>query len=331
MHGMSSNTGFGAFREEGRKNKPNDHQIGQLYGAPATGATTELIALAHDLYMLQKVDRLPEKLIERLRNYDEFQGARYEVAIAAAFVKCAFDITWINHRRGPHPEFLAINSRTGEEVYVETKSRRRRGVLHHPGTLPPIEQLRVDVRGLYKEALHQDPGDRPFAIFLDMNLPGNSNVGEMTKWQREVVDGWQNSDQQIGLLGFTNFAWHYHGNKPTDATGPGVSARRAYHVNTPVAKHRNSVRSSGGIQYLRRYPQRILIDSSTVIRCGSAGIYPSCVTLRACHFACTSRPCREETYEITALSRSRATKPDARMELYARILSSRKGGAEVPQ
>src|SRR5207237_10138498 len=92
-----------AYRDEGRKNRPTNHKPGEVYGAPATGATVELIALAHDLYMLQKVDRLPEKLIGRLRNYNEFQGARYEVAIAAVFVKCGFEIEWIEDRTGPHP------------------------------------------------------------------------------------------------------------------------------------------------------------------------------------------------------------------------------------
>lgn len=164
---------------------------GQTYSAPATGMTIELIALAHDLYTLQKVDRLPDKLIDRLRNYNEFQGARYEVAIAAAFVKCGFEIKWIDDRTGPHPEFVAVNSRTGEKVSVETKSRRRPGAIHQRGTLPPTEQLRADVQRLYREALRQDLGDRAFAIFLDVNLRGSITPGELTKWQREIVDGWK--------------------------------------------------------------------------------------------------------------------------------------------
>src|SRR5437867_2357855 len=126
---------------------------GQTYSAPATGMTIELIALAHDLYTLQKVDRLPDKLIDRLRNYNEFQGARYEVAIAAAFVKCGFEIKWIDDRTGPHPEFIARNRRTGEEVATETKSRHRPGALHHPGALLPAEELCADVDRLYREAL----------------------------------------------------------------------------------------------------------------------------------------------------------------------------------
>lgn len=209
-----------AFHEEGQRNRPADHKAGQIYRGPATGATTELIALAHDLYMLQKVNRLPDPLADRLRNYNEFQGARYEVAIAAAFVKCGFEIEWLEGRVGRHPEFIARNGRMQDEVAVETKSRRRPGVLHHPGVLPPAEELRADVDRLYRQALGQDIGDRPFAIFLDVNLPPTTAPGIVANWQREIVDRWQNTPQQVALLGFTNFAWHYIGDQSALPAGP---------------------------------------------------------------------------------------------------------------
>ncbi len=188
-------------------------QKGQVYSAAATGETTELIALAHDMYMLQKANRLPERLINHLRNYGEFQGARYEVAIAAAFVKCGFEIEWIDDLTAKHPEFVGRHPHTREEVAVETKSRRRPGVLHQSGNMPAPEQLRADVDRLYREALQQDPGNRPFAIFLDVNLPPNTTVDAVAGWQREIAGRWQNNEQ-IALLGFTNFAWHYSGGAP---------------------------------------------------------------------------------------------------------------------
>ncbi len=209
-----------AFRQQGRKHEPDEHKTGDVYAAPATGETTELIALAHDLYMLLKVNRLPEQLVERLRNRDQFQGARYEIAIAAGFVKCGFQIEWIEDRAGPHPEFVSRNKKTGEEVAVETKSRHRPGALHQPGDLPPEEELRADVDRLYREALKQDPGGIPFAIFLDVNLPPNTAPEEAAKWQREIVGRWQDKEQQVSLLGFTNFAWHHLKDKPNELRNP---------------------------------------------------------------------------------------------------------------
>jgi hypothetical protein len=203
-----------AFREQQRKHLPANHQPGQVFGAPTTGEITELLALAHDLYLLQKVDRLPDSLVNRLRNHDGFQGARYEIAIAAAFVKCDFEIEWIGDLPIKHPEFVARNKQTGEVVAVETKSRRRPGVLNQPGTVPPPENLSADVDRLYREALGQDMGNHPFAIFLDVNLPPSTASSAVAGWQREIAGRWR-GNEQLALLGFTNFAWHYSGTGPT--------------------------------------------------------------------------------------------------------------------
>jgi hypothetical protein len=198
------------YRELQAKHVPANHAAGEVYGAPATGETTELLALAHDLYLLQKVDRLPDGLVNRLRNHDGFQGARYEIAIAGAFVKCDFDIEWIGDLPVKHPEFIARNKQTGEDVAVETKSRRRPGVLNHPGALPPPDELSADVDRLYREALGQDMRDRPFAIFLDVNLPPTTERAAVAGWQREIAARWR-GNEQLALLGFTNFTWHYSG------------------------------------------------------------------------------------------------------------------------
>jgi len=203
-----------AFREQQVKHLPANHQKGQVFTAPTTGEITELLALAHDLYLLQKVDRLPDGLVNRLRNHDGFQGARYEIAIAAAFVKCDFEIEWIGDLAVKHPEFVARNKQTHEEVAVETKSRRRPGVLNQPGTLPPPENLSADVDRLYREALGQDMGNCPFAIFLDVNLPPSTASSAVAGWQREIAGRWR-GNEQLALLGFTNFAWHYSGTGPT--------------------------------------------------------------------------------------------------------------------
>lgn len=195
-----------ALRSHQAKHKPLDHKKGQVFAAPATGEVVALIALAHDLYLLQKVNRLPKKLVNRLRNFDEFQGARYEVAIAATFVKCGFQIEWDTDAGKRHPEFIARNKRTGEELSVETKSRHRRGVLNQPGA--QADQVVADVDQLYSDALGQDSGNRPFAIFLDVNLPPGDNPSNLADWQAEILARWP-GNASVSLLGFTNFAWHY--------------------------------------------------------------------------------------------------------------------------
>jgi hypothetical protein len=82
--------------------------------------------------------------------------------------------------------------------------------------MPATDQLRAYVDRLYREALQQDPGKHPFAIFLDVNLPPNTTLDTVAAWQREIMGRWQNNEQ-LALLGFTNFAWHYSGDAPSRA------------------------------------------------------------------------------------------------------------------
>lgn len=138
-----------------------------------SGPIKAALALAYDLYFLQLVNKLPDSLVERLRDMVAFQGARYEVAIAATFARADFEIELLDEKveKAKHCEFIAKHKRTGTEVYVEAKSRVRRGVLNQAGAFNEETDIKGDVRGLYQSALTQAPGDKVFLIFIDANLP----------------------------------------------------------------------------------------------------------------------------------------------------------------
>jgi hypothetical protein len=194
--------------------------------SPITGEAQELLALADDTSrLLQTEKKFPKKLRTRLLNRNEFQGARYELAIAAIFIRTNFRIEWIDDRTGPvnalgkRCDFNAIHQATGETVAVETKSRRRKGHLHEAGEAKDSTDLSADVYNLYKEATEQNPGDRPFAIFIDINLPHQPTRTAMDKtWTSEVEEilkryGAANHDNPapFSFVFFTNFAWHFRG------------------------------------------------------------------------------------------------------------------------
>lgn len=52
---------------------------GKVHTAPMTGAVAAYLHLAYDLYALDHNAELQEKLINRLRDINNFAGARYEV------------------------------------------------------------------------------------------------------------------------------------------------------------------------------------------------------------------------------------------------------------
>jgi hypothetical protein len=139
----------------------------------ATGVVNAALSLAYDLYFLQLVNKLPTSLVDRLRDRVQFQGARYEVAIAASFVRAGFEIELLDEivKKEKHCEFIAKHKHTHTEAYVEAKSRVRPGVLNEAGTFDEAATVKAGVRQLYQSALSQAPQDKVFLIFIDVNLP----------------------------------------------------------------------------------------------------------------------------------------------------------------
>ena len=134
-----------------------------------SGAVRDLVGLADDVCRVCHAGGLPKSLKTRLKHREQFQGARYELAVAGCLARLGFTLDWHSERSTKHCEFTARHP-SGEVIAVETKSRHRPGVLHVAPTSTAKPQ-RADVEGLYREAIAQNPNDRPFAIFLDVNLP----------------------------------------------------------------------------------------------------------------------------------------------------------------
>jgi len=159
---------------------------------------------------------LPKRLRERLRLRDQFQGARYEAAIAATFIRCGFKLTWNENKAVKGPEFIADHPATGDSFAVEVKSRHRPGVLHAAGTAAEPEAVAANIEGLFVDALRHNPGDRPFAVFIDVNVPPQVALPDgRPRWaldvERIVAPYQQNADAvaPFALLAVTNALWHY--------------------------------------------------------------------------------------------------------------------------
>lgn len=211
---MRRNQGEAALnkRDEGRG----------MYSSTATGNISSLIALAYDVYTLRHAMALsPEDaIVKRLGNLEQFQGVRYELAVAAIIVRAGYAIEWITDVSRKLPEFVA---RRGEvEIVVEAKSRLRPGVLGKPGERPAHEELKADLGRLLRDALEKETDGRPFVVFLDLNLPPR---GEPTteKWLKQLHDevieprgeaSAENPDLFSAVV-FTNFSWHWDDAEPS--------------------------------------------------------------------------------------------------------------------
>ncbi|MDO8478387.1 MAG: hypothetical protein Q7W02_19760 [Candidatus Rokubacteria bacterium] len=156
---------------------------------PASGYMSELLALAYDLALLIDRHCLPVPLLERLRVRTEYQGARFEMAVAAISVRAGFRVNFIKDTTKTGPEFIAEDPITATSFGVEAKSRHREGVLHRPGQLDPKKAARADVDRLITEALAKDRRGLPYVVMIDVNAP--IEPGKTSLEQAWFVDAWR--------------------------------------------------------------------------------------------------------------------------------------------
>ena len=134
-----------------------------------SGAGILWFHLAYDLYLLDHHEEMQKRLLRRLRDPVAFQGARLEIVAAASLLPAGFVLDFADDKGpGKHPEFVATNRATNQQIAVEAKSRHRRGVLGREGdrSIP----ANADIRGLLAEAVAKDPPE-PLLIFLELNMP----------------------------------------------------------------------------------------------------------------------------------------------------------------
>src|SRR5437773_2537569 len=155
-----------------------------------TGNMKSLLVLADDIWQLAQAGSIPRWMPNRLGHRTEFQGARYELAAAAAFVRAGFRLEFVEERSAKAPEFVAINRSSGEKVAaVEAKSPRRVGVLHEePREGLPPDEVRAKVGRLLHDAFEQLGNvDCPALAFVDLNLPLSPGVPTREKpWFRDL-------------------------------------------------------------------------------------------------------------------------------------------------
>jgi hypothetical protein len=180
-----------------------------------TGNVKALQVLADDIYQLEHALKTPRKIVDRLRDPRQFQGARYEIAVASIFARCGFDIDFIDDATKRNPEFIARKNE--QQIAVEAKSRHRPGVLEQRGRMNQGDPAPAKIKEHYENALQQNPGCMPFLVFVEVNLAVTPGVPPMEKaWIKEAMKCFDDrchegkvSDADTGLI-LTNFGWHYY-------------------------------------------------------------------------------------------------------------------------
>ncbi len=134
---------------------------GELFSTPVTGAVSAYNRLAYNMYLIAHNGKdIQTRLLARLRNKENFQGAYYETQVAAWLIRAGFELEFEDEQDTSHThcEFTAIYPPTGEKYSVEAKSRETRA--GGSARTPVGQQLR---KALAKKADHKR------LVFLDLN------------------------------------------------------------------------------------------------------------------------------------------------------------------
>lgn len=200
---------------------------GERYTGVPDGWTKSLASLAFDITCLRQLGAIPATLVSRLKIPDQYQGARYELAVAAVFARLGFNINWIDPKSSDlkHCEFIAHHPPTGTSIAVEAKSRHCSGVIHQAGKLNEAKIRKGNVQPLINRAKQKSEfGKMPFVIFIDVNAPSKaSSDWQQIPWVKDILDAARKSSptsetepHDCNGIYFTNYSYHYDEERPSN-------------------------------------------------------------------------------------------------------------------
>ncbi|WP_421736248.1 YecA family protein [Caulobacter sp.] len=187
-----------------------------------TGATLAFRSVAYDTFCMMQAMSLTPKLLARLRHPDQFEGARYELWVAATLARADFSLELLNEddRRSRHGELIATHRKSGSKFWVEAKRRHRQidKVVGNAGA------VQVDVQGLIADAVGK-PANHARLIFIDVNLPPWHGTIENAPWVRQFRTSvnvlerqplYRGRDDLRAYVMATNHPYHYNSNTIPD-------------------------------------------------------------------------------------------------------------------
>jgi len=140
----------------------------QVKATDANAATQAFFQLAYDLYSLDHNAELQAKLLNRIKNLDQYPGARYEIFVAASMIRAGFkDFRFEDEddRSRKHCEFVATGP-SGRTYSVEAKDRN---TVEANNVVRPRIIKRLQ-NALSKAAEHER------IVFINVDLPNSTTL-----------------------------------------------------------------------------------------------------------------------------------------------------------
>ena len=188
---------------------------GEVSEAPVTGIVASHLGLAYSLYLLDHNVELQTRLINRLKDRSNFQGAFYELFVANILIRAGFSLTLEDETdsASKHCEFAAVSRRTGKRYWVEAKARSVAGILGKTekdggSDDDPLSQLIPHLN----QALAKPAADERL-IFIDLNTTPQFDNNKPTWHDRAIarLERYEDKELEGGKTAYvfvTNIGFH---------------------------------------------------------------------------------------------------------------------------
>ena len=185
-----------------------------LYESEMNGVVYCYVGLAYNLYLIRHNVELQDRLVARLKDQRQFQGAYYELIVANTLIRAGFELELEDEQdeTQKHCEFSARSKITGEKYWVEAKMRSVSGLMGKTKVDSakgenPLSQLTKHLN----QALAKPAPDRRM-IFIDVNAEPQGDSTE-PDWAGKATRRLDAKEKALrphdeAYLFVTNFAFH---------------------------------------------------------------------------------------------------------------------------
>jgi hypothetical protein len=192
-----------------------DRKPGEIPAVTATGAVNCYLGLSYSLYLIKHNVVLQERLIKRLKDQSNFQGAYYELIVANCLIRAGFDLTLEDETDDStkHCEFSAVSKRTLKKYWVEAKMRGVSGLLGRKDSDgSKQEDAAATVTTHLRKALKKPATDERL-VFIDVNSPP-TKPGEIPTWAENAFKRLERSERDTKpkdrtYVFITNIPYHH--------------------------------------------------------------------------------------------------------------------------
>jgi hypothetical protein len=151
-------------------------ELGKVHTIPSIGIASVYLLLAYNLYLIAHNQKLAARLIQRLKQPDQFLPAWYEACVFGTLIRAGFELEFEDETDSSrtHCEVTATFRKTGKKFSVEAKMRQ--------ASTASVDIGRQIKNALRKQAIHAR------IIFAEINIPEVPDGDQEVESLQKILD-----------------------------------------------------------------------------------------------------------------------------------------------